>query len=157
VQVREFEQVIGAAEITKALCTRVSLAAVILATPLAHAQAPSPIIALACNGTLKFSDKISDTGTPVTNLGLVVNLKARTVTGFEITARIIRADEASISFSGRGAHTVNGANGTLVSIPGVTITGRIDRLTGHASATTMEEGGPIYYDLLCKPTSTSSQ
>jgi hypothetical protein len=119
----------------------------ILASVKAPAQNAEPgLITLACDGKWAQIGSGGDP-LPVSNMGVVVNLPARSVAGFgEIVARIYRADDASILFRGDGIGSLG---------PKVSVAGSIDRVTGLADATIMTTLGSnsttLTYDLLCKP------
>jgi hypothetical protein len=107
---------------------RPSLAVVpLLLLPFATgvAQAQTTELALTCNGkSTYFSSTLDPTSMPVKNMSLVVNLTAKTVTGFSIAVNIISYDVAGVSFEGRG----------IDSGWTVTIHGAIDRTTGSVWA-----------------------
>jgi hypothetical protein len=107
---------------------RPSLAAVpLLLLPFATgvAQAQTAELALTCNGkSTYFSNTLDPTLLPVRNMGLVVNLMAKTVIGFSIVVNVISYDVTGISFEGHGID----ADWT------VTIHGAIDRVTGSVWA-----------------------
>jgi hypothetical protein len=84
----------------------IKIAAVVLAFVFAgqYAQGAEPtVITLACDG--KVTDARASEAKPeaINNMGLVVNLTERTVSGFErIVAQINKLDAAHISFAGTG-------------------------------------------------------
>jgi hypothetical protein len=107
------------------LAFTVGLAAIVVASE-AQAQGAGPgIITLSCDGKLKDLSFSDQTPEPVSNMGIVVNLSARSVAGFgDIVARIYKADDASISFSGEGTMTLPGANGTIMSVGSISVSGK---------------------------------
>lgn len=92
------------------------LALTLVAGQPAAAQ-PASAIYLSCSGTVTGKTGKSE---PVANIGLVINLAERTVTGFSCVAHIDSADDVSISFSGAGSLA--------------RLFGEIDRVTGATSA-----------------------
>jgi hypothetical protein len=117
------------------------LALTLMAGQPAAAQTAS-VIYLSCAGTMTGKTGKSER---VANLGLVINLAERTVTGFssDFVAHIDRTDDVSISFSGAGSSAH--------------LSGEMDRVTGATSAMlTVWLGKEILvqdlYDLECKVT-----
>jgi hypothetical protein len=86
----------------------------------AAAQTTEKIINLLCNGT----SATNDIQEPANNVRLVVDLTDATVTGFGIITRIDRADDASISFSGKGPLYVRG-----MTVGTISLTGEFDRVS----------------------------
>ena len=137
---------------------RPSLAVVpLLLLPFATgvAQAQTAELALTCNGkSTYFSNTLDPTSLPVRNMGLVVNLMAKTVTGFSIAVNVISYDVTGISFEGHG----------IDSDWTVTIHGAIDRVTGSVWAVESWKKGDEWNDprnwhgqaldleLICTPT-----
>ena len=66
------------------------------------------------------------------NEGLVVNLAAGTVTGFNVVAHIESTDDTSISFSGEGPWLLDGI-GPRKRIGTNFVAGTLDRITGALS------------------------
>jgi hypothetical protein len=126
------------------------LALVLIFGQRAAAQTTETIINLLCNGTSATDDAKEATN----NVRLVIDLSDGTVTGFGIVARIVRADGASISFSGKGPLFVRGMNvGTM------SLTGEFDRVSAGLTviATTLPSSEKIAaksykYELACKIT-----
>jgi hypothetical protein len=113
----------------------------------AAAQTTEKIINLLCNGT----SATNDIQEPANNVRLVVDLTDGTVTGFGIITRIDRADDASISFSGKGPLYVRG-----MTVGTISLTGEFDRVSSGLTviATTAlpsSEAAKSYnYQLTCK-------
>lgn len=89
------------------------------------------VINLSCDGTIRHDT--ADTREQVAKLGLVVNLVDQTVIGFGTVGRIYQVDASSIAFDGEGPIVYRGINAGTLSISGM-----IDRVTGTASATTIQ-------------------
>jgi hypothetical protein len=136
-----------------------------LLVPGQHARAAEPkVITLSCDGTFTDTTYRDANPEPMKNMGVVVNLDARTVSFMGYVARIKDVDEANISFGGSqiGEHKEDYR---------ISITGDIDRVTGHMIATTttsdptpttrrgdddlekfLPAGTIFHYDVLCKVT-----
>lgn len=92
-------------------------------------------------------DKNHRETTPVSKMGIVVNLSAQTVAGFDGVAQIEQVDAAHIKFG-----TYEKKSGKETHINGI-----INRLTGAVSAETTVTWNEAtsftsVYDLICKPT-----
>jgi hypothetical protein len=102
-----------------------------MAGQLARAAEPK-VITMSCDGTIintyGIKNKPADPE-PMKNMGVVVNLDARTVSFAGYVARIKDVDEAIISFGGRQI-------GERKEGYRISIRGDIDRVTGHMDATT---------------------
>ena len=103
---------------------------------LASAQAEeSTIITLSCDGTTKVYVKRDESISPVTNMGVVVNLAERTVSFDGHVARIDHVDAAVIYFGGDSVKDT---------------TGYIDGKTGAMMATNMDDHKySELYELVC--------
>lgn len=119
--------------------------AVIALVGMFPATAETTMLTLSCDGKFNMGGDHSE---PVSNMGLVVDLTAGTVSGFSgVVAQINRIDAAGISFSGTGNVS------TFKGVPQLQISvwGDIDRVTGAVSATTSSTASIYTYDLICKP------
>lgn len=114
----------------------------------AAAQQPSSIT-LSCSGTGKLM-MASDDAKPdqITNVGMIVDFRAKTVTFDNYTVPIERADSTMVLFRGSVAMTY--ANTKLKPVQ---VDGSVDRITGSASVTFTHErvGDNATWDLNCKP------
>jgi hypothetical protein len=124
--------------------------ALLAVLPLSAAGAQQPIsITLSCSGTSKLMMAGDDTKPdPVTNVGMIVNFSERTVTFDSYRIPIERADSTMVLFHGDQTMSYAG-----VKLKPVTVDGSVDRVTGAASVTFMNErvGDNSTWDLLCKP------
>jgi hypothetical protein len=127
----------------RAIITMLSVAAMTL--PPAVAQQQASTITLSCDGTSKLTataaaDLKPD---PVTKLGIIVNLVARTVTFMNFVLPIKQYSETLVNFSGR-------SKGPLPS----EINGSIDRVTGYTDINFWYEnvGNNSEWELACRPT-----
>jgi len=110
-------------------------------------------LTLSCEGKMNSG---GDNWVPVHNMGIVIDLASRTVSGFGgVVAPVTRADAASVSFNGTG--NVPGVPQGLPPMQ-VDVFGEIDRVTGAVTATqisvwpAMGDKVQTYnYDLMCKP------
>jgi hypothetical protein len=111
------------------------------------AQANSTEMTLRCNG----SAKDDNTEAPITNIGVVVNLTAKTVTGLAIVANIYKVDDDTIFFEGTENGPI-GANGQIQTI----FMGGINGITGVISGELKVMWGREVYTttvhLICTPT-----
>jgi hypothetical protein len=96
----------------------------LLFTVVLGAQAQSTEMTLRCNGNAKDDN----TEAPITNMGVVVNLTTKTVTGLAIVANIYEVDDDRIFFEGTENDPM-GSNGQIQSI----FIGSINRITGVIS------------------------
>jgi len=113
------------------MCDGRFVAGTILAVVLSigqQAAAQTMVVYLSCDGTTRIVADKTGVLEPVKNMGLVVNLAERTVSGFALPAHIDSADAASIKFSNQNSPYLGGT---------YSVTGSIDRVTGVAWATTM--------------------
>ena len=146
--------------------TRPILVALLLLMAAQQARAADPtVITLSCDGTI--TDKSSsslptDEPKPIQKMGVVANLKERTVSFIGFIAPISTVDAAAINFSGEQigpAAKIASKNGYTTRIDGI-----LDRVTGHmvAAVWTYKKGdddpasllGNVtdHYDVLCKAT-----
>jgi hypothetical protein len=88
-----------------------------------HAQT----LTLACEGKMN--------STPVHDMGIVVDLASRTVSGFGDVAPVTEVNAAIVSFGD----------------PGSTVWGVIDRVTGGVSTVVSHGAVTLNYELVCKP------
>jgi hypothetical protein len=138
------------------------LALLLMAGQQARAADPT-VITLSCNG------KIIDTGSavdhdpkPIEKMGVVANLRERTVSFMGFIASIGTVDAAAINFNGEQlgpAGQIAGKAGLTIRIDGI-----LDRVTGHmvADVWTYKKGADDpasllsdvtdHYDVLCKAT-----
>jgi hypothetical protein len=106
--------------------TATALLAIVFAWQHAEA-AEATIITLSCDGKFKIGGDQTGWSEPVTKMGLVVNLAEGTVSGFtDVVAHIDGVDAATISFSGKGEHTLHGVRTGLAT---VSVEGTIDRVS----------------------------
>src|SRR5262245_53863121 len=71
--------------------------------------AQNSMLTLSCDGVMKNARSAEDVGERIANLGLVVDLTKRTVSGLGgIITRIDRVDDAGISFFGSGDLSLGG-------------------------------------------------
>jgi len=125
------------------------VAVILLSAPIAQSAEPI-VITLSCDG--KKTDAKSPDAKPeaIANMGLVVNLKEKTVSGVAgVIARINKVDAAHISFANNRKTSLLGIH----SEPSgdLSVLGDIDRVTGAVSVTTMTPAATYQYDLTCKP------
>jgi hypothetical protein len=129
------------------------LALAALSISTAQAAEPTGTLTLACQGTSTFAGKDILTTQTQVSLGIIVNFADRTVAfggnadaGNFPVIKIIDISEAVVSFLGG-------------SVPGLHISGSIDRVTGDVEATSEATGTEnrtiimrTLYSLKCKPT-----
>lgn len=124
------------------------LLALACATELGFAQVQSPMLNFSCEG--KTTDAITgEKGEAVNNIGLVVNLAAKTVSFAGFTAPFNTVDAANIYFRGTRRNTFGMDE---------TVDGNLDRVTGAVEASVTHSGGASssfvstsYWKMLCKP------
>jgi hypothetical protein len=121
----------------------------LLFTVVLGVQAQTTEMTLRCNGNAKDDN----TEAPITNMGVVVNLTRKTVTGLAIVANIYKVDDDSIFFEGTENGPM-GSNGQIQSI----FMGSINRKTGVISGELKVKWGTETYTttvhLICTPTPT---
>ncbi len=123
----------------------------VAATGITQAGGEPATITLSCDGKITDARASEPKPEPITKMGVVVNLTEKTVAGFGgIVARIDKADEVYISFSGQGQLTSN-VGGNSRAIGGISVMGDLDRVTGALSVTTMTTATIFSYELYCKP------
>jgi len=122
----------------------------LLSTPATMVQAQDIELRLDCKGKIAADKKEY----PVANMGIVVNLTMKTVTGFSVFAADIKSvDDATIFFEGED-HQLSGDD----LLATFYVTGNINRITGVASVVITvygnEEVGSSssYFELHCAPT-----
>jgi len=120
-------------------------AAVIILSTSAHAQTTE--LTLACNGKSAFGPKETQS---INNIGVVVNLAEKTVTGFVgIVANIYKSDNTTIFFRGRETFPLE-----------TVVTGSMNRVTGSVSVVITSMGdddtpsSTESLELTCAPTPT---
>ncbi|MET4177711.1 hypothetical protein ABIB99_008838 [Bradyrhizobium sp. LA6.1] len=113
-------------------------------------QQEGSTITLACNGTSKLTataaaDLKPD---PVTNIGIIVNAAARTVTFGDYVTPVTGINATLVSFNGRPTPVALGFKGKPF-----TIDGSIDRVTGHTEIDWWYEdiGNNSHWELTCRP------
>jgi hypothetical protein len=115
-------------------------------TVVSIAQSHTTELTLSCNG----KSKDDNTEQPITNMGVVVSLTKKTVTGLAIFVNIYKVDDTSIFFEG----TENGPIGSS-QIQAIMI-GDINRITGTLSGELKVIWGAETYtttvNLICTPT-----
>jgi hypothetical protein len=107
--------------------------------PRVDAVAQTSVLTLSCDGVMKNARSTDEEkGERITNMGLVVDLTKRTVSGLGgVVARINRVDDAGVSFSGEADMMLGGRPiGEKM-----TVTGEIDRVTGAVQAMTLTTAG----------------
>jgi hypothetical protein len=113
-------------------------------TVVSVAQSQTTELTLSCN----WKSKDDNAEEPIINMGVVVDLTKKTVTGLAIFANIYNVDDASIFFEG----TDNDPNGSILTI----MTGSINRITGALSEELKVLWGTETYTttalLICIPT-----
>jgi hypothetical protein len=119
---------------------------------LGLAYAADPIVfALSCDGTVDVTGWSKPQ--PTERMGVVVNLEDKTVSFKGWAARINYVDAAHIQFGGKQL-------GQQIEGVDITITGYIDRVTGHMTASAMMTDPSLptssptdtTFDMYCKPT-----
>jgi hypothetical protein len=125
-----------------------------LLAPMIPLSSHAQTLTLACEGKMNTG---GDHWEPVHNMGIVVDLTARTVSGFGgVVAPVDRVDAASVSFNGTG-NVPSGFQG-LPPLR-VTVWGDIDRVTGAVTATQSSVSQALKtdnvltynYELVCQP------
>ena len=124
--------------------TALASLSIVLAT-VSHAQQPT-LLNFACTG--KMTDAMTgDKGQPIENLGLVVNLTAKTVSFGGYSAPFNTVDLANIYFTGKNRNTLG---------MDVTVDGNLDRVTGAVDVTVITTASEkvvttSYWNMVCKP------
>jgi hypothetical protein len=123
----------------------ISSAAAMLLSTIAQTQTTE--LTLACNGKATFGTKETQS---INNLGVVVNLTEKTVTGFVgIRANIYKSDNTTILFQGKETFPLE-----------TIITGSMNRITGSVSVIINYMGdddtpsSTASLELACAPTPT---
>jgi hypothetical protein len=116
-------------------------------TMLLSASAQTTELTLACNGKSTFGTKETQS---INNMGVVVNLTEKTVTGFVgVVANIYKSDNTTIFFQGKETFPLE-----------TVITGSMDRITGSVSVIINSMGdddtpsSSESLELICAPTPT---
>ncbi|WP_314948853.1 hypothetical protein [Bradyrhizobium cosmicum] len=116
----------------------------------ANAQQQGTTITLACNGTAKLTATAAADMKPdtVTNLGIIVDIAGRTVTVMDYVTPIRGITATNVSFSGQQSGVISG-----VSLKPFTISGSIDRVTGHTTIdwSYSNVGDNSAWELTCRP------
>jgi hypothetical protein len=116
----------------------------------ANAQQQGVTITLSCDGTSKFTatsaaDLKPD---PINNLGIIVNLAARTVTIMDYVIPLTGLTATQVSFQGQQASAVSGVKSKSGDVGG-----SIDRVTSYTSIDWVEEhvANNSHWELTCRP------
>jgi hypothetical protein len=125
-------------------CSRVIA---LIVVGLSTAKAADAILTLACQGTIVTSKEDAKPA----SMGIIINFTNRTVQGFGplYPVKVTYWDDINVAFAG--------SLDIQTPVPVMSITGRIDRVTGdvEATETTMGEKGNMLfstsYALKCRP------
>lgn len=121
----------------------------LFSTPVVAQQPPS--ITLSCSGTGKLMTA-SDDAKPdlITNVGMIVDFRARTVTFDNYVVPIEKVDNTIVVFHGAVSLTYGNTK-----LKPVDVYGSVDRVTGSSSISFTHErvGDNATWELMCKPAS----
>jgi hypothetical protein len=124
------------------------IAEIVLGVIIAAAE-PTGTLTLACQGNKTSLLQRSDRGLKETvSLGIIVDLPARTVSGFDDWREpipITDLSETIVTFEYEGSYVA-------LSHDRIRVNGRIARITGELNAFIDKSGLSMLYSLKCKPT-----
>jgi hypothetical protein len=126
---------------------KLAIAAAVIMLLSTSAQTQATELALACNGKSTFGTRETQS---INNMGVVVNLTEKTITGFiGIVANIYKSDDTTIFFQGKETFPLE-----------TVVTGSMDRITGSVSVIINSMGdddtpsSTASLELACAPTPT---